>query len=461
MVDTYYNDGQTDQAKSRLKQMREAFPDDAVVRELYLGHLANFGEPELAVPEREALLEKSKQDKNSKDSWPYLALAATYFKNAQKLSTANGKSLEMKANMERAFQTLLAGRNRFPDETRFYSQVAELHQYNGDLPAGEKVLKDFCTVELSKQPPQVVRPDPWLALAEFYTRSGQVDQTVTALEQALAQSNDNLAIRLRLVSAMVQAKQFAAAIQRLDAANADADPRIVRQRLEILIAQGDLASAEKEIRTALGARDAADLRNLMASVLIDTGRAAEAIPEIERALRLDRGNETARYLEALALYRQRPPRIPEAIEKLDKLKNFNPRNVQTRLPAGRAADPQRPKKPGGAATGRRSGQNGREQGAPPGADRALSQRAPAELSPRRKADQRRRKQSGAENRSYLALPGGAAGARQATAAERRHEDDSGAEAGAGKCGLQARAGGHAASVRRFLRRGAGRRPPGA
>jgi len=325
LIDTYYNSGRTDEAKARLKEMRTNFPDDQTVRELYLNHLANFGEPQLAIPEREKLLESQ-----SEDPWAYLALAATYFKNAQRLS-ADNKLDDSRAEIDKAFQILSRGQRKFPDDIRFYSQVAEVRQYNGQIEQAEQVLKDFARRENMKQAPAKIRPDPWIALSEFYSRIGKPDQAVEAMTEALVRSENNLEVRLRLVAAQVQAKKFAEAESTLDAVRSNPDPRIARQNLELLIAQGKLPEAEAAIRQSLKLRDGADLRNLMASVMIDTGRSDEAVGELNRALALDPKNEPARYLRALAYAKKSPPDLETAINELVDLKRSAPRSMQARL----------------------------------------------------------------------------------------------------------------------------------
>jgi tetratricopeptide (TPR) repeat protein len=334
LVDAFYYDGQTDKAEGKLREMYTGvFAQDPTVFELIHMHWANFGKPELAIPGR-----KDRLAKYPKDPRNYLALAATYFKNAQKLALERGPD-EAKKQIDLAFDTLSKGREQFPDDTRFYAQVAEIHLYNGKLDQGEQVLRAYADAELAKPPPAKIRPDPWLALAEFYMRSSQPEKAVNAMNEALVRSNNDLEIRLRLVSVMVQARQFADAVRTLDVVRNEPDPRIRRQRLEILIAQGSLGDAERQIRAELAAsNDGPELRNLLASVLIDTGRSEDAIVELNRALTLDRSNEAARYLRALA-YAKRPASSltvsqqnqQAAINELIELDKTQRNQVQTRL----------------------------------------------------------------------------------------------------------------------------------
>lgn len=325
LVDCYYNAGRTDDAKARLREMRNNFPNDQIVKELYFNHLANFGEPQLAIADREDQLKK-----NEAEPWPYLALASTYFKNAQRLSAEN-KLEESVKEIDKAFNTLMSGQKRFPDDTRFYAQVAEIRQYNGQMDTAEQVLKDFARRENMKQAPAKIRPDPWLALADFYLRAGRLDNAIEALNEALVRSENNLDIRLRLASTQLQARKFTDASSTLDAVRNSLDPRVGRQRLELLVAQGNRAEAEAEIRKALQLRDGTDLRNLLASILIDTDRPDAAITELNRALQLDAKNEAARYLRALAMAKKVPADIDGAINELVDLKRSAPNQMQARL----------------------------------------------------------------------------------------------------------------------------------
>jgi predicted Zn-dependent protease len=293
LVDALYNAGRTDEAEVRLRDMRALFPNDPVGRELYLNHLANFGKPQLAIPDREDMLKKSPDD-----SWPYLALAATYFKDAQRLGAEN-KLDESEAQIKKALNVLNRGLDKFPDETRFHAQVAEVHQYNGKLEQAEAGLKAYADRELTKAAPAVVRPDPWLALSDLYARSNRMGDAADAMSLALGRatgtdvenplSEPNL--RLRLAAVQVQARRFADAQATLDGAKNRDDPRVARQRIELLIARQSFPEAEAAIKAVLATRDGADLRNLMASVLIDTNRGGEAMPHLQKALALDPTNE--------------------------------------------------------------------------------------------------------------------------------------------------------------------------
>lgn len=325
LVDTFYNSGRTEDAKARLREMRANFPNDVTVRELYLNHLANFGEPQLAIPDREEQLKKE-----NGEPWPFLALAATYFKNAQKLSSEN-KLDDSRKEIDKAFQTLSDGQRKFPDDIRFYAQVAEIRQYNGQLEQAEQVLKDFARRENMKQAPARIRPDPWLALAEFYLRTNKQNQAIEALNEALVRSENSLEVRLRLASVQMQARKFADAEATLDAVRNSPDPRVARQSLELLIAQQKLEQAEAQIRQAIKLRDGVDLRNLLASILIDTNREDAAIAELNAALKIDAKNESSRYLRAMAMAKKRPPDLDGAINELVDLKRTAPNSMQARL----------------------------------------------------------------------------------------------------------------------------------
>lgn len=314
LVDTYYYAGRPDDAKARLREMRKVFSTDAVLRELYLNHLASFGEPDLAIPEREEL-----RRRNPKDARNLLGLASAYFRHAQRLA-ADDKVEESKKNTELALNALVDGTKKFPDDARFYAQIAEVHQYNGKTAEAEATLVQFADRERARPAPAKARPDPWLALADFHTRAGQPDKAVADLNEALVRSDNSLDVRLRLVNAQSQARQFAEALRTLDAVRDDADPRVVRQRIEVLLAQGALPEAEKEVRAALTRRDGGDLRTLLASILIDTNRADQAIDELQRALVANPADESARYLRALAYVKRVPADVSAAINELLELK---------------------------------------------------------------------------------------------------------------------------------------------
>lgn len=326
LVDCFYQGNKPEAAEATLEQGRRLFPKDVTIREMYLNHLVNYGDPQKAVPDREALLKEHPDEPGYN-----LALASTYFHAAQFLATKSD-SKGMTERLNQAFNTLEQGKAKSPDDGRFYAQQAEMFQYAGRIAEGEKVLQAY-----SERPSVSDKPLAWILMADFYLRINLLPQAERALGTAStkADRDERLAILLRLAGVQTQEKKFDDALGTLASARADDDPRLVRQRLEILIAKGNadgsLEPARLEIVKAIQKKDSADLHNLLASVLIDTGKVAEAEVELAAAQKLDPRNEVTRYLQALAMAKRPKPEVEGAINVLLEVRTRNPRNVQVRL----------------------------------------------------------------------------------------------------------------------------------
>lgn len=323
LIDCYYQVNKLEEAKGALRDARKVFPENVKFREMFLNHIVNFEDPANAIPERERLL---KEGKNAEDPSHHLALAATYFHAAQR-EAATKRDLSSQ-HLRQAFQTLLVGRDRFPDDGRFYSQIAEMLQYDGKVADAEKLLREF-----AQRPAVRDKPDPYLALADLYGRISQTEKARTALSDALAKAPRDMNIRLRLAAILTQLKQYGEASVVLGGVSpADRDDyRVFRQGVEVQIASGDLKAAEAALRSMLEKRDTTDLRNLLASILIDTNRVPEALTHINKAIEADSRNDATRYLYALALAKGAPPDITGAIAELAQLRDRSPRNMQVRL----------------------------------------------------------------------------------------------------------------------------------
>lgn len=323
LVDCYYQINRPEDALSHLREARGVFPKDVTIREMFLNHLVNYGNPAEAIPDREKLWKENPDDANL-----CLALAATYFHTAQRVAADPNTKAESGKYLVAAGKTLEAGSTKFPDDPRFYAQMAEMLQYAGQIGPAEGVLRGFAQRESMKN-----KPLPYLLLADLYNRIGRPKQVQQALGDALlrADRDEQLDVRLRLASAYAQDKMFKEAAATLSGANRPDDPRVVRQNIEVLIASGDLAQAETAVRQALQKRDGVDLRTLLASILIDTGRVPEAQNELAAAQRIEPRSEVVRYLQSLSMAKQAKPDIGGAIQTLVDLRNRNPRNAQVRL----------------------------------------------------------------------------------------------------------------------------------
>jgi tetratricopeptide (TPR) repeat protein len=328
LIECYLQLNQPENAEIRLREARAHYPNDPVLREQMLVFLVNYGKAAEAVAERESILADNKQkQKDGPDD--YLQLAKAYFHAAQ--DEAFSKPTDSADNLNKAFQTLSAGRDKFSDDGRFSSQLAEMYLYNRDLDAGEKILK-----ELYDRPDLKDDPEPAMLLSDFYSHAGKLEKSELYLNEAMVKAEKkeggaDLGIRLRLASLQAQQGKFDAAYRTLTNAGTQSqtNPALILQRLEIMIAEGKRDEARKGLQAELAKRDAPELHNLLASLLIDNKELDAAMKELDHVLTIDPRNDAAIYLQSLALAREND--IPRAITQLLDVRNRDLRNSQVRM----------------------------------------------------------------------------------------------------------------------------------
>jgi len=328
LIECYLQLNKFEEAEIRLREARKKYPDDPVLRDQLLVFLVNNGKAAEAVPQRESMLADNKQ--RQKDvAGDYLQLAKAYFHAAQDI--AFSKPADSADQLNKAFQTLAAGKDKFPDDGRFASQLAEMYLYNRDLDAGEKILK-----ELYARPDLKDDPEPALLLSNFYSLAARPGDAEFYLNEAMVKAENkeggaDIGVRLRLASLQAERREFDAAYITLKNAGKEhqSDPAIVHQRLEIMIAQGRRDEARKGLEAELAKRDAPELRDLLASLLIDNKELDAALKELDHVLAIDPRNDAAVYLQSLALARENF--VDRAITQLLDVRNRDPRNSQVRM----------------------------------------------------------------------------------------------------------------------------------
>ena len=100
LIDCYYQTNRPEQALADLDEGRKLFPNDPAIREMYLNHLVNYGNPAEAIKDRVKL-----RDEHPEEPGYHLALASTYFHAAQHVAPTNGKAASELLN--EAYQTLV------------------------------------------------------------------------------------------------------------------------------------------------------------------------------------------------------------------------------------------------------------------------------------------------------------------------------------------------------------------
>lgn len=317
LVDCYLALNRTDEAKRYIDQGIRTFPGNAGFREAQVTFELNYGDPEKALPARE---EAIKTRPEAVQSW--VALGHAYIAVARK-KLANNDAAAAEANFAKARETLTQAMAKFPDERRAYGQFADLSVATKTFDQAEAALKQFAARDAWQN-----KPDPGLMLAEVYARAGKIEESTSTLRVLNEKYPNNVEIQLALASVLAQSGKPQDALAALTAD----DPRILRQRLELMVQLGQLEQADKAIAEALNKTpNAVDLLGFAGFVDMSRNQWDEAVARLRQALDIDPKNQTAQYYLAMVRLRQPQPDLDEAIKLLTTLRDQNPRNTDARL----------------------------------------------------------------------------------------------------------------------------------
>ncbi|HZK80392.1 MAG TPA: tetratricopeptide repeat protein, partial [Humisphaera sp.] len=315
MADCYVGLGQPERARDVIATGQRMFPTNVQLREWALNYDAKQDATKV-IPLRKTLL-----DNNPGEPENYIALASTCVQAAKQCFAVD--PVKAKGFLDQASDSLTKGVGRFPDDLRLNAALAETLQNSGRIEDGAKVLTDLATHAAWKG-----KPEPFLVLGDYYTRSRDTKKAEQAMRDALTNGGSkSVDIELQLVSQLEQQLRFDDALKVLE--NNASDPRIMRQRLQVHIAAGHTEEATKGLAEAMAkSPDNTDLLNLQTVVYIDGYRYAEARQMAARVLKLDPRNDVATYYQALVELRDPVDGdLPLALRDLQLVTLRSPRNV--------------------------------------------------------------------------------------------------------------------------------------
>ncbi len=312
LIDSHIALNQPDQAKRFIDQGTKLFPGDSVFRELSLNHQLAYGDPEPVVVEREAQLKKLPENPRS-----YVDLASACVRAAQSKGSGSPRYGEL---LGRAREVLTQALAKFPEQQSLYAVMSQLLQLQKEPQTEEKLLREFAA-----RPEQKGKPDGALLLAGFYNRSSKPDLAEQNLREALAKSNNSIEVRQRLAAFLNSQKKYDDALQVLSAGGNE--PRLARQRVEILLSAKRNADAEKAVRELLAkSPQSADLLLLLANTYANDAKYDLAAEALKKILDSDPNNEDALYNTAVIKLRQGDAKA--AADVLGKVVARDPRNAR-------------------------------------------------------------------------------------------------------------------------------------
>ncbi|MGH7214172.1 MAG: tetratricopeptide repeat protein, partial [Tepidisphaeraceae bacterium] len=320
VIDCYYRLNRPDDAKRYIAQGRQTFPNEQLFKELEVNHELIHGDPEKALPAREAAMRA-----NPEQPAAWLNLGNAYLRTAQVKGWKNDEEAAKKylAKAREVYAQALA---KWPDERAFYGNLAEVALLSGDVPAAEKVLKDFAVRDAWKD-----KPDPYRMLGDFHARVGRADDAGTALTAAFEKSGKNVEAQQHLAHFLATGGKVDEALAVLDSANTS-DARVQRQRIEVQINGGRHEAAEKTLLASLEkSPNDPGLLTLLSVVYMNTQRFDQAMERLNAAIGVDARNTNALYYRGLVHLQQAKPDPEAAIRDLAIVREVEPSNADARF----------------------------------------------------------------------------------------------------------------------------------
>jgi tetratricopeptide (TPR) repeat protein len=309
------------EAKSYIDKAREALPDDDTFREFALDHEFKYGNRDKVIAERERLYQTRPEDLGNTGALldMYLSLVPAPAAAGTPAPPA-AEDAKNKALLDKARKVSEDAVKRWPADPHFAVADARIKLASGDFLGGERVIKDFADNNRAWG-----KVDGPLELAAYYAMAGKPASADEAFAKAVAQSDNDPAVKLRYAQFLSAAGRRDEAARQLEGVpGAD----VARQRIEILSAAGHPEEADKALQAALAANpDSVELSNLQIQSWINTGRLGDAQQAVKQRLAKNGADDSARYLGALSKMRQSPPDFAGAVHDLTDVLTRNPKNA--------------------------------------------------------------------------------------------------------------------------------------
>lgn len=297
------------EALAELRKGRIFAEGNPQFRDVWLSLEAASGDPEVALVQRQRDLAGNPKDRDLRGQVATLCVKTRRFDQARKLID------ELRAEQ---------------DGLDAASLDASWHAEQGNLEAGEKVLRDFIT----KLPPDKRTVDPYLVLFQFLSERRLLERAIAVLEEARSlQDPKTMLVDRTMGNALMQAGLHARAAEsfrRVVDANADEPSAIFQMRLaECLINQGKAAEAEQELvkieakLAAAGSKQDILVALLRAETIRAQGKNAEAVAALNKVV-LDFPNEPAAYFKRAQVLLFTPGGQADAMADLEKTLEIDP-----------------------------------------------------------------------------------------------------------------------------------------
>ncbi len=326
LVEAYSSLKQPEEAAKAIAQGRKLYPDSFQFREYALNYdLFYSSHPETVIEERTKLLKANPDQIGS-----HLALAQADLRLAELRAAADPDASKKYAADAQA--VLSKAVTRWPGDIRVVATLAQTLQYLVQSAEGEKLLQG-----LAAQPEWKDKPEPDRLLADFYLRAGNLPAAEKALRSAYERSNHAVDLELGLAALLARQSKFDEAARVL--ADNPTEPRVVKQRVQTLVAARKFDDAERTVKAAIAAApNSADMLNLLTAVYLDAARLEDARVAARNALKVDRNNDVALYQQAKTESLMEDADLELALRDLRTVKEHNPASIPARLVLAQVLD---------------------------------------------------------------------------------------------------------------------------
>src|SRR5208337_3195522 len=159
----------------------------------------------------------------------------------------------------------------------------------------------------ASQPAWKTRPDPYLALSDFYERAGMQDKSEDEMHDAMARSGYRPDMQIRMASLLALHRKYDDAIHLLQDVNAD-NPDVREKTIQILLVEGKFDDAQKELKSDLSRNpvNAEQLLTIWSLALLERGQYQDAADRATQALAINPREQTALFCRGRARLRMQP-----------------------------------------------------------------------------------------------------------------------------------------------------------
>ena len=297
LAQCYYALHRLDDALHTIEQGMTRIPGSATLREMKLTHELNYGQPSDAVAEIQAELQLRPDQPEL-----YAALADVLLRYAAILRSNHQQDDAIKESQQ-AIDVLKQPLARWPNESELYVAMSNSQMAANQPQEALKTLERWASLDFWK-----TRPDPYVALSDFYDRTGDLQKSEDELHTAMVRSGYAMNLQIRMASMLALHQKYDDALQLLRAVNAD-KPAVREKVVQILLVAGKFDEAQAELSADLAKHppDSELLLQVWALACLEHGLNKDAVDRATDALAENPKDQTALFCRARARLRTQPP----------------------------------------------------------------------------------------------------------------------------------------------------------